>query len=50
MPSAAALGELCLLLDSLSPRGGASLEKIPEEALDDKTHEDSGGTDEPATL
>ena len=50
MPSAGALSELRSLLDSLASRGGASLEKIPEEAINDNTQEDSGGTDEPAAL
>ncbi len=50
MPSADALSELRSLLDSLASRGGACLEKIPEEAINDNTQEDSGGTDEPAAL
>jgi hypothetical protein len=50
MPSAGALSELRSLLDSLALRGVASLEKIPEEAVNDNTQEDSGGTDEPAAL
>jgi hypothetical protein len=50
MPSAGALSELWSLLDSLPSRGGASLERISVEALDDNIHEDSGGTDEPAAL
>ncbi len=50
MPSADALSELRSLLDSLASRGGACLEKIPEEAIHDNTQEDSGGTDEPAAL
>jgi len=50
MPSASALWELWSLLDSLPSRGGSSLVKISLEALNDNTHEDSGGTDEPAAL
>ena len=49
MPSATALAELRLLVDSLSSHSSAPLEKIPVEARHDPK-EESGCADEPAAL